>query len=217
MEPTPGAQESSRRSGLASSRVLENAFLEPLVSTERSVELLQGPLSRGDLRCDDRESKPIHVLPKPFMVALEGQDLVRELGVQTMKRGEDYPLFDSEVRVERALEPKHRRFAVSPLPLPERLRDLADEDIELSVLSRDARSLTRKPYPQSRLAAVMVAHTVLSGGVTDRGSQGWISASMPDACRFGATLVLLYTLYHGIPSRRASAFSSASTTPPSSC
>ncbi len=51
--PEPGAQVSSRRSGLASLRVLENAFLGALVSTERSVELLQGPPSRGDVRCDD--------------------------------------------------------------------------------------------------------------------------------------------------------------------
>ena len=171
------------RFGLASLRVLENAFLRAFVGAERSVELLQGPPSRGDVRCDDRESKPIHVLAKTFVVALEGQDLVRELGVQTMKRGEDYLLFDSEVCVERALEPKHRRFAVPPLPFPERLRDIADEDIELPVLKRDARSLAREPFPQSRLIPVMAAHTVLSGGVTDLVSQGRISGSMPDASR----------------------------------
>ncbi len=139
------------------------------MSTERSVELLQGPPSRGDVRCDDRESKPIHVLAKPFVVALEGQDLICEIGVQTAKRGEDYLLFDSEVCVERALEPKHPRFAIPPLPSLERFRDLADEDIELPVLRRDARFLARAPYPQSRLIPVMAAHTVLSGGVTDLG------------------------------------------------
>ncbi len=153
------------------------------MSTERSVELLQGPPSHGDVRFDDRESKPIHVLAKAFVVALEGEDSVRELGVQTTKPGEDDLLFDSEVCVERALEPKHRRFAVLPLPSPERLRDLADEDIELPVLRRDARSLAREPYPQSRLVPVKAAHTVLSGGVTDLGSQGAISASMPDSSR----------------------------------
>ena len=153
------------------------------MSTERSVELLQGPLSRGDVRCDDRESKPSHVLAKPFVVALEGQDLICELGVQTTKRGEDYLLFDSEVCVERSLEPKHHRFAVPPLPSPERLRDLADEDIELPVLRRDARPSAREPPPQSRLLPAMAAHSVLSGGVTDLGSQGRTSASMPDASR----------------------------------
>ncbi len=153
------------------------------MSTERSVELIQGLPSRGDVRDEDRESKPIHVLAKPFVVALEGPEFVRELGVQTMKRGEDYLLFDSEVCVERALQPKHRCFAVPPLPFPERLRDLADEGIELPVLRRDARSLTREPYSQSGLLPVMAAHTVLSGGVTDLGSQGRISGSMPDASR----------------------------------
>jgi hypothetical protein len=63
------------------------------------------------------------------------------------------------------------------------LRDLVDEDIELPVLRRDARSLTRELHPQSRLVPVMAAHTVLSGGVTDLGSQVRISASMPDASR----------------------------------
>ena len=164
---------------MASLHVLEHAFLGALVSTERSVELLQEPLSRGDVRCDDRESKTIHVLAKPFVVALEGQEIVPELGVQTMKRGEDDLLFDREMRVERALELKHRRFAVPPLPSPERLRDLADEDIELPVLRRDARPLAREPFLKSRLVPAMVAHTGLSGGVTDLGSQGRISASMP--------------------------------------
>ena len=63
-----------------------------------------------------------------------------------MKRREEYLLFDSEVCVERALEPKQRRFAVPPLSSPDRLRDLADKDIELPVLKRDALSLTREPY-----------------------------------------------------------------------
>ncbi len=153
------------------------------MSTQRNVELLQGALSRGHVRCDDRESEPIHALAKSFMVALEGQEIVPELGVQTMKRGEDDLLFDREMRVERALELKHHRFAVPPLPSPERLRDLADEGIELPVLRRDAGALAREPYPQARLVPVMAAHTVLSGGVTDLGSQGRISASMPDASR----------------------------------
>ena len=134
------------------------------MSTERSVELLQDPLSRGHVRCDDREGEPIHVLAKSFMVALEGQEIVPELGVQTMKRGEDDLLFDREMRVERALELKHRRFAVPPLPSQERLRDLADEGIELPVLRRDAGALAREPYPQARLVPVMAAHLYTSDG-----------------------------------------------------
>ena len=136
------------------------------MSTERNVELLQDLPRRGDVRCDDRESQPIHVIAKALVVALEGTDLVRELGVQAMERGEDYLRLDSEVCVERALEPKHRCFAVSSLPPPERLRDLADEDIELPVLRRDARSLSRVSSPQPHVVPVTAAHTVLSAGVS---------------------------------------------------
>ncbi len=149
--------------------------------TERGVELLQVPLSRGDVRCNDCQGKPIHVLAKTFVIALERHDLVRKLGVQAMKRREDYLLFDNEVCVERALELIHSRFAVPPLPLPERLRDLADKDIELPVLRRNARPLAREPFLKSRLVPATVAHTGPSGGVTDLGSQGKISASMPHA------------------------------------
>jgi hypothetical protein len=161
----------------------KETFLGLLVCTERSVELHQRLPSRGDIRCDDRPGKPIQVLAKTFVVAFEGPDLVRELDVQTVKRREDDLLINSEVRVERALELIHRRLAFPPLPLPERLRDLADEGIELPVLRRDARSLAREPFSKSRLVRVMAAHTVLSGGVTDLGSQGRISTSMPHASR----------------------------------
>ncbi len=168
------------------------------MSTERSVELLQEPPSRGDVRCDDRESKPIHVLAKAFVVALEGEDFVRELGVETMKRGEDDLLFDSEVCVERALEPIHRRLGVPPLHSAERLRDLADEDIELPVLRRDARSLAREPYPQSRLVPGVAAHTLLSGGATDRPPRG-VGQLSPPLRLPGFVVPVLYSLSENPP------------------